>query len=141
MTLTSTPDTHQTHFRYSVNLYSKKESKNVRNKKIEKQIDLEFQCTLSPPLQILSPAVESSYFSTSTFHFLEVRSTSRSTSDILRTPPVHHSLKPSLVFAQREHSNQLPPSCRVQKLLPQVCSIQLCVDPVNFHLSIHSGLL
>ena len=67
--------------------------------------------------------------STSTFHGMaphspEARSTSTSTSrDIPRTPPVHHSLKPSLMFAQRLHSNQLLPSCRVQKLRSPVCSI------------------
>ena len=62
--------------------------------------------------------------STSTFHgmvthSLEARSTS-APQDILRTPPVHHSLKPFLVFAQGQHR------------CSQVCRVQQRVDPVDF---------
>ena len=58
--------------------------------------------------------------------------------DILRTPPVRQPLKPSFMFAQGLHPNQLLPPRRVQKLGAQAC-VQQRVDPVDCHLSVRSS--
>ena len=92
------------------------------------------------PRRYNAPADSTSTFHDMAPHSLEARSTSTTASrDILRTPPVHRSLKPSHMFAQRMHSNQLLPSCRVQKLRSQVCSTRQRAVPVDFHLSVRPG--
>ena len=73
-------------------------------------------------------------------HSLQARSTPASP-DILRTPPVNHPPKPSFMFAQGQHPNQLLPPRRVQKLATQVSRVQQRVDPVDFHMSVRPCLL